>query len=88
MLVSPTVVKSVISSHGHADKDSVIAALKTRYGLTVTQHDEADAVALMLLGEMRCGLRPYPKTDAKSKLKGVQGCEIRRGKLQKVTPKT
>jgi Holliday junction resolvasome RuvABC endonuclease subunit len=88
MLVSPSVVKSAISSHGQADKAAIMASLKSRYGLTVTQHDEADAVALMLLGEMRCGLRPYPKTDAKSKLKGVQGCEIRRGKLQKVTPKT
>jgi Holliday junction resolvasome RuvABC endonuclease subunit len=64
--VAPTQMKSVIALNGRADKTDISRALAQRFGIVVSQHDEADAVGLMLVGEMRCGLQ----TDALPRTKG------------------
>jgi Holliday junction resolvasome RuvABC endonuclease subunit len=61
--IAPTMMKSIIALSGRADKQQVSTALKVRYDLSVAQHDEADATGLLLVGEMRCGIR---RVDAKS----------------------
>lgn len=81
--VPPTVMKSIIALTGKAKKPQVMAALKSRFGLVVTQHDEADAAGLMLLGEMRTGIR---QTDAKvgksDRFEAVRRTQVVKGKAQ------
>lgn len=64
--IPPTVMKSAIALNGRAEKTDIIASLKTRFNLRVTQHDEADAAGLMLLGEMFAGARKVDKQAMKS----------------------
>lgn len=83
LCVSPTSMKSAISGDGKAKKPQIQKALRDRYGIQVSQHDEADAVALMLLGEMKCGSRPiHPET--RSRFAGVEKGEVLKGRLQPI----
>lgn len=80
--VPPTVMKSVIALNGRADKKEVRTALKVRFGLTVQQYDEADATGLMLLGEMKTGVRRLNAVSLKSdRFDAVRSLEVVKGKL-------
>lgn len=88
--IGPTMLKSIIALSGSAKKPDIVAALKTRFGINVTQHDEADAVGLMLVGEMRCGQRSVTSESKKSRSKSsrfdsVRQANITRGKLKLVS---
>lgn len=81
--VSPTMMKSIIARSGRAEKQDIINALKARFGLVVSNHDEADAAGLMLLGEMKCGLYKVSEKEQQSKhFASVLNSEITRGRLQ------
>lgn len=81
--VPPTVMKSIIALSGRAKKPQVAAALKSRFGLAVTQHDEADAAGLMLLGEMRTGARSLDvKAGKLDRFEAIRQTQIVRGKRQ------
>ena len=84
--VPPTVMKSVIALSGRAEKDAIVRALKVRFGQTVSQHDEADAAGLLLLGEMRCGVRPVDaKVGKTDRFAAVRDCKIIKGRLQLIS---
>lgn len=86
MLVPPTVMKSVIALSGRAEKQQISAALSVRFGVTVRQHDEADAVGLMILGQMRTGARKVDAQSAKSgRFDAVSGIQITPGKLNLIS---
>lgn len=86
MLVPPTVMKSVIALNGRAEKQQISAALRVRFGITVRQHDEADAVGLMILGQMRTGARRVDPNSAKSgRFEAVSGLPITPGKLNLIS---
>lgn len=57
LLIPPTTMKSVIAFSGRAEKADITKALETRFGLSVKQHDEADATGLMIVGEILRGVR-------------------------------
>lgn len=79
--ISPTTLKSVIAQNGHAKKPEISAALKARFEIDVRQNDEADAVGLMLIGEMKAGLRAPPQKEGKSdRFAAVRTTEILKGK--------
>ena len=84
--IPPTVMKSVIALNGKAEKQQIATALKVRYGLTVTQHDEADATGLLLLGEMKAGIRRIDPAIRKSnRFDAVQQAQIVKGKLSLIS---
>lgn len=81
--VPPTVLKSVIALHGKAEKHQMVDALRTRFGFDVPQHDEADAAALMVVGEMRTGVRPAtPKSGKSDRFEAVREAQIVQGAPQ------
>lgn len=87
--IPPTVMKSVIALHGRAEKPQIVEALERRFGLVVRQHDEADATGLLLVGEMKCGLRPYdpPYVEGKKTVDrsaSVRACEVVKGRPQRL----
>lgn len=55
MVVPSATLKSAIAADGKADKDKVMSTLASKYGYTINQEDEADALSLMLIGEHTCG---------------------------------
>jgi crossover junction endodeoxyribonuclease RuvC len=68
---SPNVVKSVVSGHGHADKEGIQKVLKQYLGLeNFKTHDESDAVAIALchlLSEGRMMMPAEKKTKTRGK---------------------
>lgn len=83
--VAPTALKSAIALKGNADKNEIGRALAQRFGIKVMQHDEADAVGLLLVGEMRCGLQRDVFVGAKGKaqserFESIQQINILKGK--------
>ena len=89
LLVAPTTMKSVIALSGRADKKDISRALASRFDINVTQHDEADAVGLMLVGEMKCGIREVQESRAdrakSNRFASIQKAEILRGQLKLIT---
>lgn len=84
--IPPTVMKSVIALSGKAEKHQIATALKVRFGMTVNQHDEADAAGLMLVGEMKAGIRRVDAKVGKSdRFDAVRQAEIVRGKLSLIS---
>lgn len=87
--IPPTVMKSVIALNGRAEKRDIANALASRFDINVTHHDMADATGLMLLGEMRLGLREATKeVNGKAKSKrfdSVQETPVLRGKLKLIS---
>jgi Holliday junction resolvasome RuvABC endonuclease subunit len=84
--IPPTVMKSIIAMNGRAEKQHIMTALQVRFGITLTQHDEADAAGLMVVGEMRCGLRKANAKDGKSdRFAAVRDCELVKGRLQLIS---
>ncbi len=97
MIVSPTAVKKAITGRGNADagkkvngkkvkdksKPEMRAALLSSFGLDIDQPDEADAAALMLMGEMRFG--SHTVTEAvqnKLRLDTLNECDIIQGRKE------
>lgn len=76
-VVSNATLKKAITGNGHAKKDEVQRHLSRRYGLRVTQNDEADAAALMLVGQALLGYGPLRSSSFVS-----QGIEIVKGRRQ------
>ena len=84
--VPPTTMKSVIAENGRADKAQVIDALKQRFSLHIPQHDEADAVGLMLLGEMRQGQwRAQYEALESTRRKALSSCKLHLGQLKSIS---
>lgn len=83
MIVPPSTLKCVIADNGKAKKPEMITALRTRYGHSTVSHDEADAIGLMLTGEIRCG---KTKLVAKpSRMGSIEACEVIRGQLKLIS---
>lgn len=82
MLVPPTTMKSVVALSGALkDKVEISKALLQHYGFTVTQNDEADAVGLLLVGELKLGVRAYPHQGKEAKrLLSLNKLTIARGR--------
>lgn len=82
--VPPSTMKSVIALKGSAKKPEIKKALRTRFGITVAQEDEADATGLLLIGEMICGKLQVPPDLAQSKrMVGIEDkCTKTTGRLQ------
>lgn len=84
--VSPTTLKSAIALDGRADKAKIAMALKVRFGLSVHQHDEADATGLMLVGEMRTGVRKVDRIAGESdRFKAIRALKETKGKLSLIS---
>lgn len=81
LCISPTSLKSIIAGHGHAKKPEIVKQLRDRYGIQVAQHDEADAVGLLLIGEMRCASNNIPQ-DLRKRFASVLKLEVMKGKMQ------
>lgn len=80
MIAPPATLKSAIAENGRADKSEIKAALRQRYGYHITNPDEADALGLMLLGEIRCG-KTRLQAHAK-RMASVTNCEVIRGQIK------
>lgn len=85
--VPPTTMKSVIALNGRADKPDITKALKTRFGLSVNQHDEADATGLMIVGEVLRGIRRITdESEGQPKRSdAIYQLNITKGQLQSIS---
>lgn len=85
MLVPPTTLKLAIVGKGNADrgqkeKPEMRDALHKKFGYLIDQNDEADAFALMLLGEIRY-IGGLPEGVRKQlKLDSLRDCAIIKGR--------
>jgi Holliday junction resolvasome RuvABC endonuclease subunit len=89
LLVGPSVLKKIIIGKGKvakgpAGKREMVEAIK-RLGYRVPQFDEADACALMLVGEIKTGA-PTIAADVRQSLRldSLRDCELVKGKLQSI----
>lgn len=81
LLVPPSSLKMFIAGKGNADKDGVAAAIEDKYGMVFRNSDEADAFALLKLGQAYCDKRikrAYPEKvrDSLDKCEWVKGTVI------------
>ncbi|MGL5098156.1 MAG: hypothetical protein ACRDD1_21430, partial [Planctomycetia bacterium] len=76
--------KSVIAQDGKAGKREVQRALLKMYSYRIDQEDEADAAALLLIGEARCGSEEL-KSSA-TRMAAVAKCEIQVGQVKLTQP--
>lgn len=80
--IPPASLKSAIALNGKAEKIQISTALKVRFSLVVDQHDEADAAGLMVLGEMKLGLRKATAAVGKEdRFAGIRNATVVKGKL-------
>lgn len=81
MIVPPTTMKSVIAGNGSAKKDQVQRGLSKFYGILGSfQEDEADAVGLMLVGEIRLDMRKIGVEL--HRMASVRACKVVPGRLK------
>lgn len=77
LVVPNATLKRLITGRGNAKKPEVQAELSSRFGLQVHQNDEADAAALMLVGQAMRGFGPLHETaqfrETRAKLVVVKG---------------
>lgn len=85
MIVPSATLKSVVAQDGKAGKLDVQRALLKKYGYRVEQEDEADAAALLLIGEARCGSEEL-KSSA-TRMAAVAKCEIQSGQVKLTQPR-
>ena len=89
LMVAPTAMKSVIAYNGRAEKKDIVRALATLFDINVTQHDEADAAGLMVVGEMKLGLREATKevksTAKSNRFNSIAETQVLRGKLKLIS---
>lgn len=64
LIVAPTSLKKFITNKGNAQKDEVMLAIFKRYGVTITDNNEADAYGLAQLG--------LAIKDGERKITGIQ----------------
>lgn len=68
---SPNLVKSTVSGHGHANKESIEKSLKMLLGgVEFATHDESDSVAIALCHALMRGAPMGKKGHAKANTKG------------------
>lgn len=84
MIVPSATLKSVVAGNGKADKLAVQRALLKTYGYRVEQEDEADAAALLLIGEHRCGSTELQATA--TRMAAIAKCEIQLGQVKWAPP--
>lgn len=93
MIVGPVVMKMLITgsgsagrgAKGKAKKEPIARALRETFGITATQNDEADAIGLMLIGEMKTGKTPIPQTALKFKhASALATCDVSPGQLKSI----
>lgn len=77
LVMNVTTIKRLIAGKGDADKGEVIQALRRDYGWTIPNDNEADATAMMLIGEAYLGRGNPALVQAVSKTK--KGMEHIRG---------
>lgn len=65
-IVPPSTLKMAIIGKGAGDKSVMAEAIRTRYRFNIQQNDEADAFALLTLGEHHHGLTQPPAAVGKS----------------------
>jgi Holliday junction resolvasome RuvABC endonuclease subunit len=86
LLVSPTCLKKTFTGRGNADrgqkeKPEMRAAIHNILGYDLAQNDEADAFALMSLGEVRYGNGRHSEGVKKQlRLEALEECQVVRGK--------
>lgn len=85
MVVPSATLKSVVAGNGKADKKDVQRALLKMYSYRIEQEDEADAAALLLIGEARCGSEEL-KSSA-TRMAAVAKCEIQPGQVKLTKPR-
>lgn len=87
LLVPPTTMKSVIAFSGRAEKTDIIKALQNRFGFSVSQHDEADAAGLMIVGEILKGTRRVADEPTRGgrRSDAVFQLTITKGQLQSIS---
>lgn len=75
LLVPPKTLKMFATGNGNADKDMVIATVKDYWGHDIPNDDEADAFALMKLGQAYHNHRVSRCYDEKRR-RAFAGCEL------------
>lgn len=95
LMVPPTCLKKFLTGKGNPGargkvklsdkqkKEQIALALRSHFGLLVPQHDEADAVGLMLMGEIQAGTTQPPADALLSiRLDALNQCTEVRGRMQ------
>lgn len=75
VVVPPKTLKVFATGNGNATKDDMVKAARGTWGLTSNAHDEADALALLKIGEALYSLRKRRLYDA-SRLRALESCSI------------
>lgn len=74
LIVPPPTLKVFATGHGDADKPQVIQSIAEVWGLDIPNDDEADAFALMMLGEAYQSLRRR-RRYGQNRLRALDGVE-------------
>lgn len=77
LLVPPPSLKLFMTGKGNSDKEAVMRSVASVYGYNITQDDEADAFALMKMGEVYATGR-VRRGHIK---RALDGCSLERGKV-------
>jgi len=77
LLVPPSNLKQFATGKGNAKKEQVIQAVADVWGYDVPQNDEADAFALLKMGEAYLAAR---KPRASHRAKALQSCMLLKGR--------
>lgn len=77
LLVPPSNLKQFTTGKGNADKDKMMSSIADNWGYSVTQNDEADAFALLKMGEAYIATR---KVRQAHKAKALQSCLLIKGR--------
>lgn len=77
LLVPPTNLKKFATGKGNAKKDQVIQAVADVWGYNIPQNDEADAFALLKMGEAYVATR---RPRASHRASALQSCMLLKGK--------
>lgn len=98
VMVAPTCLKRFLTGKGNPGakgrvrmtdaqkKAQIRLALQRYFNLLVPQNDEADAVGLMLMGEIKAGVTQAPQDELLSiRLDAITQCSETRGKLQSIS---
>jgi len=80
LLVPPSNLKQFTTGKGNAKKDQVMASVASNWGYNITQNDEADAFALLKMGEAYLAHR---KPRQAHTAKALQSCTIIKGSSSK-----
>jgi Holliday junction resolvasome RuvABC endonuclease subunit len=76
LLVPPSCLKLFATGKGNADKNSVKLAMGKHLGRPFDSDDEADAYALLQLGNAFCDRRQRPRDPRHFRHTALRGCEL------------